>query len=177
MSMLPADVHTELTQLLQALQSSDNSIRSQAEDHLHNNWTATRPEILLMGLAEQIQNTADVSVRRIVVISLVGFSYGSCCSDNDIQIRSFAAVIFRRIASKSRKNDKGEAVDIFVSLPKDQAAVIRQKLLEILTSETERGVRNKISDAVAEVARQFMESSGLTLPAEASRSHTHAYVV
>ena len=64
MSMLPADVHTELTQLLQALQSSDNSIRSQAEDHLQNNWTATRPEILLMGLAEQVQNSPDAMVRR-----------------------------------------------------------------------------------------------------------------
>lgn len=63
MSMLPADVHNELTQLLQALQASDNSIRSQAEDHLQNNWTATRPEILLMGLAEQIQNSGDASVR------------------------------------------------------------------------------------------------------------------
>ena len=63
MSMLPADVHAELTQLLQALQSSDNSIRSQAEDHLQNNWTATRPEILLMGLAEQIQNASDAMVR------------------------------------------------------------------------------------------------------------------
>lgn len=71
--MLPADVHTELTQMLQALQSSDNSIRSQAEEHLQNNWTATRPEILLMGLAEQIQNAADVSVGSINVIPLVGF--------------------------------------------------------------------------------------------------------
>ncbi|CAI4213323.1 unnamed protein product [Parascedosporium putredinis] len=133
MSMLPADVHAELTQLLQALQSSDNSIRSQAEEHLQNHWTINRPELLLMGLAEQIQNTPDVSTR------------------------SFAAVIFRRIASKSRKNEKGDTVDIFVSLPQEQAAVIRQKLLEILTSETERAVRNKISDAVAEVARQYTE--------------------
>ena len=70
-------------------------------------------------------------------------------------------MIFRRIASKSRKSDKGETVDIFVSLPKDQGAVIRQKLLEILTAETERAVRNKISDAVAEVARQYMENGEL----------------
>lgn len=75
MSMLPADVHAELTQLLQALQSSDNSIRSQAEDHLQNNWTATRPEILLMGLAEQIQNAADASVCRAYRASLFSFPY------------------------------------------------------------------------------------------------------
>lgn len=75
MSMLPADVHAELTQLLQALQSSDNSIRSQAEDHLQNNWTATRPEILLMGLAEQIQNAADASVCRAYRAFLFSFPY------------------------------------------------------------------------------------------------------
>lgn len=91
-------------------------------------------------------------------------------SNNSIQIRSFAAVIFRRIASKSRKNEKGENVDIFVSLPKDQAAVIRQKLLEILTMETERGVRNKISDAVAEVARQYTESGELARALDVPRS-------
>jgi hypothetical protein len=62
MSMLPPEVSAELTQLLQALQSPDNSIRSQAEDHLQNNWTATRPEILLMGLAEQIAGAPDLSV-------------------------------------------------------------------------------------------------------------------
>ena len=78
-------------------------------------------------------------------------------------------MIFRRIASKSRKSDKGETVDIFVPLPKDQGAVIRQKLLEILTAETERAVRNKISDAVAEVARQYMENGELQSSAKPGR--------
>lgn len=67
MSMLPPDVHNELGQLLQALQSPDNSTRSQAEDHLQNNWTASRPELLLMGLAEQIgaaSNDTAVSLPR-----------------------------------------------------------------------------------------------------------------
>ncbi|KAG8666917.1 importin subunit beta-3 [Fusarium poae] len=134
MSLLPQDVHAELSQLLQALQSPDNSIRSQAEEHLQNNWTASRPEVLLMGLAEQIQGAGDNATR------------------------SFAAVIFRRIASKTRKNDAGESMDLFLSLTKDQAAVIRQKLLETLAAESDRLVRNKISDAVAELARQYTEN-------------------
>lgn len=62
MSLLPADVHAELTQLLQALQSADNGIRSQAEEHLQNNWTVARPEVLLMGLAEQVQGAGDNAV-------------------------------------------------------------------------------------------------------------------
>jgi len=135
MSILPQEIHAELTQLLQALQSPDNSTRSQAEEHLQNNWTNTRPEILLMGLAEQISASQDSAVR------------------------SFAAVIFRRIASKSRKNDKGENSEMFVSLPADQAVAIRQKLLESLANEAERPVRNKISDAVADVARQYTDNN------------------
>lgn len=62
MSMLPAEVHAELSQLLHALQSSDNATRSQAEAHLQDNWTNTRPEILLMGLAEQLSAASDSSV-------------------------------------------------------------------------------------------------------------------
>ncbi|KAI0599648.1 armadillo-type protein [Biscogniauxia sp. FL1348] len=135
MSMLPAETHAELAQLLQALQSPDNNIRSQAEDHLQTSWTNTRPEILLMGLAEQIAASADVS------------------------LRSFAAVIFRRIASKTRKNDRGENAEMFVSLAREQASVIRQKLLETLASEGDRLVRNKIGDAVADVARQYAENN------------------
>ncbi|KAI1646889.1 ARM repeat-containing protein [Daldinia loculata] len=135
MSVLPAETHAELTQLLQALQSSDNTIRSQAEGHLQNTWTNTRPEILLMGLAEQIAASPEAS------------------------LRSFAAVIFRRIASKTRKNDKGDNSEVFISLPFEQASVIRQKLLEALANERDRLVRNKISDAVADVARQYSEST------------------
>lgn len=62
MSLLSAEVHAELTQLLQALQSADNATRSQAEEHLQNNWTSSRPEVLLMGLAEQIQGAGDNAV-------------------------------------------------------------------------------------------------------------------
>ena len=48
---------------------------------------------------------------------------------------------------------------MFIALPADQAAVIRQKLLETLGSESDRAVRNKISDAVAELARQYSDNS------------------
>jgi len=62
MSVLPPQVHAELAELLQALQSPDNSIRSQAEEHLTNQWTNAKPEILLMGLVEQIQGSNDATV-------------------------------------------------------------------------------------------------------------------
>ena len=62
MSVLSPEIHAELNQLLQALQSTDNTIRSKAEEHLQNNWTNTRPEVLLMGLAEQVQGAQDAAV-------------------------------------------------------------------------------------------------------------------
>ncbi|KAF4121613.1 importin-5 [Geosmithia morbida] len=135
MSLLSPEIHAELTQLLQALQSPENAIRSQAEEHLQNNWTNTRPEVLLMGLAEQTQVIQDAGTR------------------------TFSAVLFRRIASKTRKVESGANLDMFISLSAEQAHAIRQKLLETLGLETDRNVRNKISHAVAEVARQYTENN------------------
>jgi importin-5 len=63
MSVLPAEIHTALAQILQALQSPDNNVRTQAEDQLNSDWTAGRPDVLLMGLVEQIQGSQDPAVR------------------------------------------------------------------------------------------------------------------
>lgn len=73
------------------------------------------------------------------------------------QIRTFAAVIFRRIASKPKKDAQADNVDIFYSIPSEQRSMIRSKLLEALTNETSSNVRNKIGDAVAELARQYVD--------------------
>ena len=62
MSVLPPDVHAALAQLLDALQSSDNSVRTQAEAHLQDSWTVQKPDVLLMGLVEQIQGSNDPTV-------------------------------------------------------------------------------------------------------------------
>ena len=62
MSLLPAEVQGALQLLLQALSSTDNAIRSQAEDQLNNDWTANRADVFLVGLAEQIQAAQDTQV-------------------------------------------------------------------------------------------------------------------
>jgi hypothetical protein len=63
MSVLPAEVHTALATLLQGLQSPDNVQRTAAEQQLNDEWVAQRPEVLLMGLSEQIELAQDTSVR------------------------------------------------------------------------------------------------------------------
>jgi len=71
-------------------------------------------------------------------------------------MRSFSAVLFRRIATKTRKNPTTDAsVDLFTSLAVPQKNAIRAKVLECLSNETEVSVRHKIGDAVAELARQY----------------------
>jgi hypothetical protein len=63
MSVLPAEVHTALATLLQGLQSPDNIQRTSAEQQLNDEWVAQRPDVLLMGLSEQIELAQDTSVR------------------------------------------------------------------------------------------------------------------
>lgn len=62
MSLLPPEVSAELAQLLQQLQSPDNSVRSMAETNLQEHWTSQRADVLLMGLAEQLATSGDISV-------------------------------------------------------------------------------------------------------------------
>lgn len=50
-------------------------------------------------------------------------------------------------------------MELFLTLPQQQAHAIRQKLLEALGSETINSVRNKIGDGVAEIARQYSDNS------------------
>lgn len=76
-----------------------------------------------------------------------------------MQTRSFAAVLFRRIAIRTRKDAAGVTREIFQMLQPAQKEAIRTKLLECLGSESLSHVRNKIGDAVAEIARQYTEDS------------------
>ena len=50
-------------------------------------------------------------------------------------------------------------MELFLTLQQEQAHVIRTKLLEALASESTNSVRNKIGDAVAEIARQYSDAS------------------
>lgn len=62
MSLLPPEVHSALSQLLRGLTTADNAVRSQAEEQLNNDWIQNRPDVLLMGLVEQIHGAEDAGV-------------------------------------------------------------------------------------------------------------------
>ena len=63
MSLLPPEIHAALATLLQNLSSADNATRTHAEERLNNEWFNKRPDVLLVGLVEQIQQSQDTSVR------------------------------------------------------------------------------------------------------------------
>ena len=72
MSLLPPEVHSALSRLLRALSTPDNTIRAHAEEQLNNDWIQGRPDVLLMGLAEQIQGAEDVLVSALLGFPSVG---------------------------------------------------------------------------------------------------------
>ncbi|SMR60448.1 unnamed protein product [Zymoseptoria tritici ST99CH_1E4] len=136
MSTLPAEVHTALGQLLGGLQSTDNGIRTQAEEALNTEWVSQRPDVLLMGLAEQMAGSTDEGTR------------------------AFAAVIFRRISTRTTKEAaSGENKEIFLQLSHQSKQSVRSKLLECYAREDSKPVRNKLADAVAEIARQYTDET------------------
>ncbi|KAI9833848.1 MAG: hypothetical protein M1826_006371 [Phylliscum demangeonii] len=138
--MQPSEVYPAVAQLLQALASSDNHIRGRAEEQLTQEWVQKRPEMLLMALIEQIQGASEPSMR------------------------SFAAVLFRRVAAKPRQNPVSkEQTEVYLSLPEEQRLPIRQNLLRLMTEESLPHVRHKIGDAVAELARELSDE-GLPWP-------------
>ncbi|KAF2252589.1 ARM repeat-containing protein [Trematosphaeria pertusa] len=135
MSVLPAEVHTALANLLKGLQSPDNVERTAAEEQLNQEWFGQRPDVLLMGLSEQIELAQDSSTR------------------------TFAAVIFRRQSSKPKKTAQGQTADLFLTLAEAEREAIRAKLLQCLAKESDPSVRGKVADAVAELARQHTDEN------------------
>ena len=66
---LPIQVHQALEELVGFLQSTDNAIRTQAEEQLNRTWVTERPEMLFLGLAEQMQGSQDEGVSTTQLLS------------------------------------------------------------------------------------------------------------
>ena len=62
MALLPPEVHAALSELLPRLQTADNVARSSAEQQLSEEWEVPRPDVLLIGLSEQMQGAQDQAV-------------------------------------------------------------------------------------------------------------------
>ena len=119
-----------LAQLLAQLSSSDNAIRTAAEEQLNKHWLINQAPALLAGL-----------------------SY-LAAHHQAVEIRSLAPVLLRRIAQRTI-NDQS----YYVVIGDDVRHYVHLQLLEALQKEQQASVRNKMSDAVAELAQHGIENS------------------
>ncbi|CDO55226.1 similar to Saccharomyces cerevisiae YMR308C PSE1 Karyopherin/importin that interacts with the nuclear pore complex [Geotrichum candidum] len=132
MSVLPADVLSSLSLLLENLISPNNDTRTLAEKELNDTWITggeTQRSYLLVGLSEQSVLATHPTTR------------------------SFAAVLFRRVAIRSPENSDDVTNRILDVLSDDVLAQIRQIFLTGLTSDQPSDVRHKIADAISELAK------------------------
>lgn len=129
MSLSP-EVQNGLLQLLQGLSSADNSIRSAAEKELYTTWTAKDSvDVLLVFLADQANN-----------------------GQSD-EAKSFSAVLFRRIAIRSPQKIKSVTERTISSIDSNALQQIRQSFLQGFIGQQSNGVRHKLADAIAELAK------------------------
>lgn len=63
MAAIPAELQSALESLLQSLNATDNDLRAAAEAALDQEWVAQRPDVLLVGLAQQSHANVDPVVR------------------------------------------------------------------------------------------------------------------
>lgn len=137
MTVLPDEYHSALTQLLENLLSTDNTIRAEAEKSLDQNWTSKdNVELLLVFLAEQ------------------------ACQGNNDTIRAFASVMFRRMAIKSPKELQSVTDRTIGVIGEPARQQIRGILLAGFTSPQSNQVRHKLSDAISEVAKEDASPAG-----------------
>lgn len=127
--MSPTETVTQLQQLLSGLSSSDNAVREAHEQTFEKTWMS-RPEILFPGLC--------------MVIT----------SDPNPATRSFAAILFRKIIGRNMSAGTGaKAIRLWESLDSATRKNCGETLISGWKNEKFKEVRNKISDAIAEVAR------------------------
>lgn len=130
MSLTP-EVAGVLSQLLQALMATENSVRLAAERLLESEWrNPDRVAVLLLFLAQTAaQGPDDVT-------------------------RAFAAVLFRRTAIRTPKQ-LASIADRTIGVVDDAVKTeIRQILLGAFVAPQAPSVRRKIADAVSEVAKE-----------------------
>ncbi|BFZ56430.1 importin subunit beta-3 [Savitreella phatthalungensis] len=124
----------DLVTLLSALTSVDNNVRTQAEKSLNEEWIAQRPDVLLVGLAEQAGAAQQVA------------------------LRSFSAVLLRRIAPKDSPSNTGDRDDtVWDSCSGEAQARIKALVIDAFGKENESTVRHKLADLIAELVQSTNE--------------------
>ncbi|KAJ2722638.1 importin subunit beta-3 [Coemansia sp. Benny D115] len=120
---------TLLKGLMGSLMSPDNDVRTKAEGSLNTEWVATQPQTLLGSLAFIVHR------------------------DTEIQSRSYAAILLRRIAfqNAAAAENKEDEHTVWSVVPEAVHKTVKDELLGALQDETDRGTRHKLCDTISEI--------------------------
>lgn len=120
----------QLPSIITALLSSDNAVRSAAEKALSEDWSSSeRAESLLLFLSQQSTTAEDDS------------------------LKAFCAVLWRRIAIRSPRDRSVTTRQLNHVTPVIKAQM-RSLFLTGFTQVNNNGVRHKLADAIAELAKE-----------------------
>lgn len=136
MSISP-EVSASLNHLLEALKSGDNSVRSAGEKSLDSEWR----------------------VKENVGTLLLFLAQSAACGPDEMT-KSFAAVLFRRVAIRSPKEISSISDRTIGVLEESLRQHIRSILLQGFVSEQPSQVRRKLADAISEVAKEDASPKG-----------------
>ncbi|TFY78196.1 hypothetical protein EWM64_g5813 [Hericium alpestre] len=131
--VVPAEVSTELTQILSNLVLGDNEIRTNAENAV-NERLAQTPEVYLLALT-QFATSADTEV-----------------------MRSFSFVLLRRLLfrTSSIQTTKAARVTLYDHLSSQTLTTLERLLLHSLSHEPSQVVRRKAVDTICDLANNSM---------------------
>lgn len=126
---MPLEVKTQLKQLLTNLGSQHSDVRVPAEKTLRDDWCQSQQVgMLLVGLADL------------------------AATDDDKTFRSFAAILFRRIALKSPEEVNNVVTRTIDTVQPEVRNMCKNILLGGFTNESDNSTRHKLGDALSELA-------------------------
>ncbi|KAF8310256.1 ARM repeat-containing protein [Clavulina sp. PMI_390] len=137
-SLASPEVINSLSQALSNLVLGDNEIRLAAERLLTEKWLANQPEQVILALAQLIRQAQDENMR------------------------SFAAVLLRRLAFRPVPSDhtdinRSGQMTIYDHLSEDTRFRTERALLRCLHDEAVDAVRKKVADTITDLALGSLE--------------------
>ena len=121
-------------QVVSALMSQDNAVRSQAEDAF--NQLKQQPDVFFSGLIQLARQNANE------------------------QIRSLSAVLMRRVIGQTQPARDGEPAGVMARTSAPVAQLVKQELLAGVQSEQVRHIRKKLCECVASLGAGLLGGAG-----------------
>ncbi|KAJ3340538.1 hypothetical protein HDU93_006831 [Gonapodya sp. JEL0774] len=147
LTALSPDVLAQLAALLVRISSSDSITRTPAENEFNQALQdASQAPLLIAGLANLTRTHSDPTFRSLACILL-----------RRVALKRASYVAVTTTSSTSSESDE---ISQWMAIGDDARAYSERQLLDSLAGEQDPGVRRKVNDAVADLARYMLEKGG-----------------